>query len=397
MHFSNLTSRVAPTTDQATNDPWEVHSLALERAATGEDIIILSIGQESDEVTPTAVVDAAVDSLKRGRHHYSGVAGTDELRRAIAEYHQQLSGQVVSPDECIVYAGAQNTLFALGQVLLETGDEVVLSEPFYTTYQATFSATGAKAVLVPTLAKQSYRLQAEHILQSITERTRVIVLNSPNNPMGECYDRQTWESILAVCRDKGIWLIHDAVYADIVDADSMYMPQKLAGSEQVLITVGSLSKSHRMSGWRLGWAVGPTRLIEHLANLSMCMHYGLPPFIMDAAVVAIRKSSETPRLIESLIHSRRTQLLTQLSALPDTVVQDSGTGMFILLDVSYFKMNANEFAHGLLKNHAVSVLPCDGFGATGQNLVRVGLCVDNERLDKAGRAIVEYCNTQSPN
>ncbi|MBX2838122.1 MAG: pyridoxal phosphate-dependent aminotransferase [Gammaproteobacteria bacterium] len=396
MRYSSLTQRISPDTDQPGRDPWEVHSLALERLSNGEDVILLSIGQESDKSTPSCVVDAAISSLRNGHHHYTDVAGQTNLRQAVAEYHQHLSGQVVSAQQCVIYAGAQNALFAVSQVLLEHGQQVILSEPYYTTYQTTFSATGSEVVSVPLRSQSNYELTVSDIESAINDNTQMLVLNSPNNPMGHCYTRKQWQALVNLCVERDIWMVHDAVYADIVGMSPEQMPQSLPGAEQVLITVGSLSKSHRMTGWRLGWAVAPLELSEHLTNLSMCMHYGLPPFIMDAAVVALEDAKNTPRVIEKLLNGRRQRLKAHLAKLPVGAVLDSGTGMFLLLDTQKFELSGYEFALGLLNKHLVSVLPCNGFGATGKHLVRIGLCVDDARLDRAGKAIAEYCHSLKP-
>ena len=133
MHFSSLTQRISGESV----DAWDVHYEGLARLEAGEDIIILSVGQETEELTPAAIVDAAVRSLQSGRHHYTPVEGSLALRKAIAERHRELTGQEITEANCAVFAGAQNALFAAAQCLLEHGDEVILIEPYYTTYPAT--------------------------------------------------------------------------------------------------------------------------------------------------------------------------------------------------------------------------------------------------------------------
>jgi len=157
MKYASLTDRIVAN-DDAKGDPWEVHSIACERVAAGEDIVLLSIGQEADEVTPEPIVHAAIQSLKDGDHHYTDVNGTPELRASIARYHTSLTGQSVTADNCTSFAGAQNALFAAAQVLLEAGDEVIVSEPYYTTYATTFSTSGATLVSIPVTKANNYQL-----------------------------------------------------------------------------------------------------------------------------------------------------------------------------------------------------------------------------------------------
>ncbi len=390
MKYSSLVQRVAPGDDPSAPDPWAVHELALIREANGEDIVFLSIGQEADEVTPAVIVDAAIESLKNGRHHYTQASGSDELRIALTKYHEKLTGQAVSIDNATVFAGAQNALFSVAQVLLEAGDEVLMLEPYYTTYSTTFAATGATIIEVPLLAANSYQLHVEQLLAAISKNTRLIVLNAPNNPMGQAYSMEQYQTIIDACIKHNIWLLIDAVYTDIVDPALLSHPQNIPGADKLLITVGSLSKSHRMTGWRMGWAIAPKELSGHLANLSMCMHYGLAPFIMDAAIVAIEQSTNTPLLVRELLDKRRHVALTEMGDIAPAVIHDTGMGMFIIVDVEPLKLTALDFAMQLLEKHAVAVLPCVGFGPTGKYLVRIGLCVDDDKLATACKQIQKF-------
>lgn len=388
MKYSKLVDRIKPS-DNAECDPWEIHELASQRVAAGEDIVLLSIGQEADEVTPDIIVQAAISSLQKGDHHYTDVKGTPELLDSIAHYHRRLTGQTVDAAHCTVYAGAQNALYATAQVLLESGDEVIVSEPYYTTYAATFSSSGAELVRVAVNRQNNYQLVVDDIAAAISNRTRAIVLNSPNNPMGTCYSAEEFAAIVALCADNKIWLIVDTVYLDIVHVDQSDLPHTMAGVDDMLITIGSLSKSHRMTGWRMGWAVAPLAVSEHLSRLSMCMHYGLPPFVMKAAQVAIEQSSQTPKLVRETLNRRRQLATPIINTMRTASVHDSGQGMFMLVDVSALNISAYTFSKRLLDEFQVAVLPCDGFGPAGSQLVRVGLCVDDAKLEWACTRIVE--------
>lgn len=388
MKYASLTERVKPS-DDAEGDPWEVHEMACKRAAAGEDIVILSIGQEADEQTPSTIVNAAIESLQNGDHHYTDVNGTPELRASIARYHTSLTGQHTTPENCTSFAGAQNALFATAQVLLESGDEVIISEPYYTTYAATFSSSGATLVSIPVTRENNYQLDTGDIANAITDKTQAIVLNSPNNPMGTCYSEKDFATVVSLCVKHSIWLIVDTVYLDIVAVSPNDLPHHSPGADDVLITIGSLSKSHRMTGWRIGWTVAPPEVATHLAHLSMCMHYGLPPFIMKAAVVAIEQSTQTPELVRDTLSRRRQLATTIFQDIRVATLHDSGHGMFMLIDVSELGVSAYVFSMRLLNEYNVAVLPCDGFGQAGASLVRVGLCVDDDKLEGACQKIVD--------
>lgn len=389
MKFSDLTNRIACDTV----DAWEIHNRAVAKEANGESVIMLSIGQEANEVTPSHIVDAAIQSLKDGHHHYTPAAGYNTLREAIARYHQDMTGQSVSAGQVTVHLGAQNALYSLAQCLLEPGDEVILSEPYYTTYPATFASSGAVPVSVGVSAEHGFMPEPGKLIRSITDKTRVIVLNSPSNPLGTIYSREIFEPILDACRQKDIWLISDEVYSGLLEPDQRFSPASLDDGGHTVITVSSLSKSHRMTGWRLGWVVGPQELSGHLANLSMSMHYGLPPFIMDAAISALNDQCEggdiTGQIREALAR-RRSLLLDNLTTGKKVSLFDSGYGMFVLLDVRATGMTAHDFAAELLEQQLVATLPCVGFGPSGEYLIRIGLCVDGDDLVSAGQRISNY-------
>lgn len=370
----------------------EVHDLAIERQAAGHDIAVLSIGQEADELTPDLIVNEAISSLQAGDHHYTDVRGTPELRDAIAQYHQDLTKQAVTRDNCTVTIGAQNALFSVAQVLLEADDEVIVSDPYYTTYAATFAASGATLKSIQVSAQNDYKIAVADLQHTINSQTQAIVLNSPNNPMGTCYSMEEYEAIVTLCVKHNIWLILDSVYLDIVDPQSIALPHSCPGADDILITIGSLSKSHRMTGWRVGWAVAPIELTATLSHLSMCMHYGLPAFVMKAAIAALNQSNTTPSVVRELLQRRRQIATPILSKITEAEFIDSGQGMFMLLDVSPLSISARKFGLYLLDNHNVSVLPCDGFGNAGKQLVRIGLCVDDEKLEQACYKIVQCVN-----
>lgn len=397
MKFSSLVKRIVNNDQDSPRqiDPWAVHNLAVQRVENGEAVTLLSIGQETNETTPDIIVEAAVTSLRSGRHHYADIRGDERLRAAVATYHKRLTGQTKGADDVTIYVGAQNALYALAQVLLEGEDEVILVAPFYTTYEATFGASGPKIVTVEVEAANDYQLDEDKLIAAVTPKTQAIVLNAPNNPLGGRYTKAQLEKIVQTCIDNAVWLILDAVYIDIVDADSIDLPHQIPGAEDILITVGSLSKSHRMTGWRVGWAIGPAPLANHLANLSVCMHYGLPPFIMDAAVVALEKSTQTPRIVRDMLLARRKIAVAALNNIEPVRLVDAGQGMFVLLDVKPLGLDAYTFAMELLATYDVSALPCDGFGPGGRYLLRIGLCVDGEALSSACERIQRFIHEKA--
>jgi len=389
MKFSSLTDRVAGKSA----DSWEIHYEALARFQDGEDILLLSVGQESDQLTDSGIVEAAVQSLRSGRHHYTPVQGELDLRREIAMRHFELTGQRVNESRCAVFSGAQNALFSVSQCVLDRGDEVILIEPYYSTYPATFSSGGATLVSIPSSSSRNMQMDPEAVIGAITDRTRAIVVNSPNNPIGSVYAREQYEPVVKACIDRKIWLISDEVYLEMLAPEDRASPAGIPGADEICITVSSLSKSHRMTGWRVGWAVGPEELMRHLYNLSLCMIYGLPPFIMDAAAVALRMDVNIAGTVRESMNRRRKIVVEHLSSLPNVQLLESTGGMFAVLDVRKSGIGSMEFARQFLDQQRVSLLPCDGFGDSGEGLIRISLGVKDELLREACRRIREFVLT----
>src|SRR5258706_1304533 len=274
MKFSHLTERISGEGAQ----PLAVHFEASRRRRKGEEIIILSVGEPNFN-TPPAIVAAAKDSLDRGRTHYTDVIGDPPLRAAIARRHSRLSGQQVGPENVVVMAGAQCALFSAALCVLDPGDEIIIPSPMYVTYEAAIGVSGATISRVPLRPENHFRLKARDVASAVNLKTRAVMVNSPHNPTGAVIEQSEWEALADICIRHDLWLISDEVYGSLVFDAPHLSPASLPGMSERTITVDSLSKSHAMTGWRLGWAVGPTPLMDHLGHLALCMLYGSPRFV----------------------------------------------------------------------------------------------------------------------
>ncbi len=388
MKYSSLVERIAGESSEV----WDIHNEARKRFENGEDVIMLSIGEESDETTPASIQKEAIASIQRGRHHYTQVVGEDHLRKAIAKRHKKLTGQQISLKNVCIFAGAQNALFSVCLCLLEEGDEVIVPELYYATYPATVTAVGATMVTIPTYAEMGFQPDPKSISKAITPKTRMVLLNTPNNPSGAVYSSGTLTEILDLCRAHKIWVISDEVYSEI--APEGFTPiASLPGNHEETVTISSLSKSHRMTGWRCGWMVGSEKLTRHLTNLNMCMTYGLPPFIQDASVMALEKDWDTAKQVKTRLDRNRIILKDELEAMEGAKLFTQGGGMFAILDMRPLGLSSREFCWKLLDQQGVSVLPCDGFGLSGKGLVRISLCESEPITKEAVQRIKSFIKT----
>ncbi len=358
-------------------DAWAVHFAAIGRARTDPEIIVLSQG-DYDFSTPKAIVAAGVGALEGGRHHYTPLLGEPDLRRAVA------LAEGVALASVAITTGGQGALFGVLMTLLDPGDEAVLIEPHYVTYPATVRATGAAPVLAPADPDRGFALDAASIEAAITPLTKLILLNTPNNPTGAVYSENALAAIGDLCRDRGLWLVSDEVYADLVYDGPFVATRTLPGMAERTVTLGSLSKSHAMTGWRLGWAIGPEPVVAAIEDVALAATYGLPAFVQDAALVAL--ASDTPATIRERLRGRRDRVCRGLAGAGiDVAVPPSGLN--VMLDVRGADEDAQTLAWGLLDAAKVSLLPGSGFGAAAAGFLRLSYSAAEDRLDEAAARI----------
>ena len=389
MRYAKLTQRIAGDGAAA----WDIHYRALALQAEGKDILLLSVG-DPDFDTPAPIVEAAIDSLQAGHTHYADVRGKLALRQAIAKRHQQRSGQAVDADQVTVLAGAQCALYCVAQCVLDPGDEVLVAEPMYVTYEAVFGACGAKVMPVPVKPENGFRVCPQDVAERITPRTRALALNSPHNPSGASLPRSTWQALAELCIGHDLWLISDEVYSELLFDGEHVSPASLPGMAERTATLNSLSKSHAMTGWRVGWVVAPSALATHLENLALCMLYGSPDFIQDAAVIALE--SDLPQLaaMRDAYRQRRDLVCASLADCPGVRALKPDGGMFVMLDIRATGLSAQAFADRLLDRHGVSVLAGEAFGPSAAGHIRLGLVLQPDDLREACRRIAlcaEHC------
>jgi arginine:pyruvate transaminase len=382
MRFSDLTQRIAGDGAAA----WDIHYRALAMLEQGKGILLLSVG-DPDFDTPQPIVQGAIDSLLSGNTHYAEVRGKRALREAIAKRHGQRSGQSVSADEVTVLAGAQCALFSVAQCVLNPGDEVIVAEPMYVTYEAVFGACGAKVVPVPVRSENGFRVLPEDVAARITPRTRALALNSPHNPSGASLPRSTWVALAELCIAHDLWLISDEVYSELLFDGEHISPASLPGMAERTATLNSLSKSHAMTGWRVGWVVAPLSLSAHLENLALCMLYGSPDFIQDAAVVALESQLPELEAMREAYRQRRDQVCESLADCPGVRALKPDGGMFVMVDIRETGLSAQAFADRLLDRHGVSVLAGEAFGPSAAGHIRLGLVVGAAPLRDACQRI----------
>lgn len=385
MRFSPLVDRLAGEGSSA----WNIHYRAVADRRAGRDVVILSVG-DPDFDTPAAITEATIAALRAGDTHYSDLLGIEELRAAIARRHQQKTGQATTEDNIAVMAGAQCGLFASSLCLLAPGDEVIVPEPMYVTYEATLQAPGAKIVRVAQRPENGFHLNPEDVAKAITPRTRAIYFATPCNPTGAMIPRASLERVAELAKRHDLWVVSDEVYASLTFAQEHVSIGGLPGMAERTVTINSLSKSHAMTGWRMGWIVAPTQMIDHVHNLSMAMLYGLPTFLQRGALVAMEQDLEEVETMRATYQRRRDIAATRLNQIPGLRCLTPDAGMFMMLDVRGTGLSASEFSNRLYEAQGVAVLDATAFGPSAAGHVRMSFVADDASLEEACRRIAAF-------
>jgi arginine:pyruvate transaminase len=386
MKFSPLVDRVKGESVAA----WTIHYQAREAQLRGEDVIVLSIG-DPDLETPAPVLERAIETLRAGDIRYTPAAGRLSLREAIAQAHVRRTGQAVDADNVIFLSGAQNSLFTASLCVAGPGDEVLALEPLYPSYPATIRASGARLVRVPAPASDGFRPDLNKLEASITAQTRALFFATPNNPSGVILNEKDLALIGELARRHSLWIVADEVYAGL--APGGRVPGLAAAIPEQVVTISSLSKSHSLPGLRAGWLVGPKELAKHAESLSMCMLFGLPGFIQEAALTALQGSHAPELRVRELCTARRDMLLTGLDGVRGLRCCVPDAGMFTLIDVRATGLSGYDFMTGLFESERVSVLDGGAFGEETRGFVRLCFATDEATLREAILRIRRYAGT----
>jgi aspartate/methionine/tyrosine aminotransferase len=373
---------------------WAIADAAADALDRGEDVVSLCLGDTSFD-TPDRILDAAIGSLRSGRTHYAPVPGTPGLRANIAAAQRRFDGHHWLADQVTVFGGAQNALFATVMTVAGAGDEVLYFEPWYATYEATIRAGGAVAKPVDlSFERQSGKLSENALVATITGRTRAILINSPNNPGGYILSRSDLEIVAKVARRNNLWIISDEVYRTAVFDDEYLSITSLPEVLDRTILVNSLSKSHAMTGWRIGWTLGPVDAARHLQNLAQCMLFGSPTFVQDAAAVALEEAGdgEVQRFTDAL-RRRRDIMCDALSKIPHLKFTRPSGGMFCFVDVSATDLSGARFAEDLFASEGLAVVPGTAFGPNMRDFIRISFSASEDIIERGMERLGRFCAT----
>ena len=386
MRYAEITDRLA----ELGGAKWAVHARARALAALGRDIIELTIG-EPDVPTPAALIDTAVAAMTAGRTGYSNGRGEPALTQALAARYTVRRGRRISADQVMCFPGTQTALFAVLTALAGGGDEVLVGDPMYATYAGLIAASGATMVPVPLRAEHGFRMQAADVAARVTQRSRVLFLNTPHNPTGAVLARADLAALAQIAVARDLWILCDEVYEDMVfDGTHFASPLDDPAVAERVIVASSISKSHAAPGFRSGWCIGPAEFCTALLPLSETILFGSQPFIADMTAAAVAAPSPVAAGMAVRFKRRAGLISDLLGGKAGLRVNAPAAGMFALVDISATGLSGEAFAHGLLDAQDVAVMPGESFGEALAGWLRLSLTQEDDRIAEACARILTH-------
>lgn len=361
------------------------------RALGMEDVVSFTVG-EPDFTTPEHIVEAAVEALRAGEHKYTPNAGILPLRQAICRVTEKSHGIAYDPQtQAIVTAGGMEALMLSMLTIIDAGDEWILSDPCWTNYSRQVYICGGVPKFVPVRAEDNFHFDPAALEAAITERTKGFIINSPSNPTGGVADEERLRALADIAVRHDLYVISDEVYGNLL-YDGIKAPSiaALPGMAERTVIVNSFSKSYAMTGWRVGYALGPEEVIKNMVKLQENVAACVNSAAQYAAVAALEGTQEPLRqMVES--YSRRRQLVVEgFKSVPGLTCHAPQGAFYALLDVSATGMNATDFAMELLEQERVIVVPGDAFGAGSSCYVRLSFATSDENIKKGIARIGAY-------
>jgi arginine:pyruvate transaminase len=389
MRYASVTDRLA----HLGGAKWEVHAKARAMKAAGHDVIELTIG-EPDIPTPGAYIDAAATAMRTGRTGYSNGRGEPVAVAALAARYSARRGREIGRDQVMCLPGTQTVLYAVLRAMVESGDEVLIGDPMYATYEGLIAQTGARPVPVPLRPEHGFRMQLADVEARITPRSRVLFLNTPHNPTGAVLRPDDIRALGNLARARDLWILSDEVYEDLVfPGVSFTSPLDLPDLAERVVVASSLSKSHASPGFRSGWCVGPAEFCARLLPLSETMLFGSQPFIADMTALAVSEPSPVADGMAQRFSHRAGLLAARLEGVSGLRVHRPEAGMFTLIDIRATGLSGTDFAIGLLEAARVAVMPGESFGQGLKGWIRLSLTQPDDLVSEAADRIAAHASS----
>ena len=373
-----------------TETAFEVLARAKALEAQGRDVIHLEIG-EPDFDTPAHIVEAAVRALREGHTHYTPAAGVPALRQTIARHISESRGIDARPEHVVVTPGAKPIMFFTILALAQAGDEVIYPNPGFPIYESMINFVGATPVPLPLREERDFRFDADEFRSLVSDRTRLIILNSPQNPTGGVLTPEDLQAVADVARERGIMVLSDEVYEQILYAGEHASIASLPGMQELTILLDGYSKTYAMTGWRLGYGVMPAPLAEQVTKLMVNSNSCTAAFTQQAGIAALTGPTDEVRAMVRAFRERRDVIVNGLNQIPGIRCVMPAGAFYAFPNVTGTGVGSRELADRLLNQAGVATLAGESFGAYGAGYLRLSYAnsVENIRaaLERIGEVV----------
>ena len=347
-----------------------------------KDAISLGVG-EPDFDTPWHIRDEGIYSLERGKTHYTSNAGLMELREEICRYLYRRQGLSYDPvKEVLITVGGSEAIDIGLRAMCNPGDEVLIPQPSYVSYEPCAVLAGAKPVIINLKAENEFRLTAQELEDAITEKTKILILPFPNNPTGAIMERKDLEAIAEVILKHDIFVMSDEIYSELTYKDKHVSIAELPGMQERTILINGFSKAYAMTGWRLGYACGPREIIQQMTKIHQFAIMCAPTTSQCAAVEALKNGDGDVEQMRTAYNQRRRYLMNAFREMGLECFEPYGA-FYVFPCIKEFGLTSDEFAERLLKEEKLAVVPGTAFGDCGEGFLRISYAYSMERLKEA--------------
>ena len=358
-------------------------------AADMPHCISLGVG-EPDFKTPWSVRDAGIRSLELGRTKYTANSGLKELRGEICNYLQRRFDLHYKEENILVTVGGSEAIDLTIRAVVQPGDEVIIPEPCFVCYEPITQLTGGVPVHIATRAEDQFRLTADQLRAAITPRTKLLIFPYPNNPTGAVMSAAEMEEIAAVLRETNVLVLSDEIYSELTyGLDRHVSIASLPGMAERTIVVNGFSKSYAMTGWRLGWAMGPKELMRHICKIHQFGIMSAPTTSQYAAITALRQCDDQIEMMRDEYNRRRRYVVKALNEMGLTCFEPRGA-FYVFPSIQISGLTSSEFCEQLLREKEVAIIPGSAFGASGEGYARISYAYSVDHLQTAMKRIREF-------
>ena len=356
-----------------------------------KDAISLGVG-EPDFETPRHIRDMGIESLEKGRTFYTSNAGLMELREEIAVYlKRRFDISYDAKTDIIMTVGGSEAIDIALRAMVDPGDEVLIPQPSYVSYEPCAVLAGAKPVIIELKHENQFRLTAQELENAITDKTKVLILPFPNNPTGAIMEKEDLEAIAEVILKHDLFVISDEIYAELCYTDKHVSIVNIAGMKERTILINGFSKSYAMTGWRLGYACGPKEIIEQMYKIHQFCIMCAPTTSQYAAIEALKNGDEDVEMMREAYNQRRRFLVHAFEKMNLECFEPFGA-FYIFPCIKEFGMTSDEFATRFLNEEKVAVVPGTAFGECGEGFIRISYAYSLEKLKVAIGRLENFVN-----